>query len=58
LLRRDTIIIVGGATNRGVETSVREAFNQPRSRVCGSARILLERRCGRHAHSLDDSMKL
>jgi nicotinamidase-related amidase len=26
-LLRDTIIIGGGATNRGVETSVREAFN-------------------------------
>ena len=27
MLRRDTIIIGGGATNRGVETTVREAFN-------------------------------
>jgi len=27
MLRRDTIIIGGGATNRGVGTSVREAFN-------------------------------
>ena len=27
MLRRDTIIIGGGATNRGVETSVRETFN-------------------------------
>lgn len=27
MLRRDTIIIGGGATHRGVETSVREAFN-------------------------------
>jgi maleamate amidohydrolase len=27
MLRRDTIIMDGGATNRGVETSVREAFN-------------------------------
>ena len=27
MLRRDVIIIGGGATNRGVETSVREAFN-------------------------------
>ena len=27
MLRRDAIIIGGGATNRGVETSVREAFN-------------------------------
>ena len=28
MLRRDTIIIGGGATNRGVETSAREAFNR------------------------------
>ncbi len=27
MLRRDRLIIGGGATNRGVETSVREAFN-------------------------------
>src|SRR5215831_556678 len=27
MLRRNTILIGGGATNRGVETSVREAFN-------------------------------
>ncbi|MGH2355759.1 MAG: cysteine hydrolase family protein [Chloroflexota bacterium] len=27
MLRRDTLLIGGGATNRGVETSVREAFN-------------------------------
>jgi nicotinamidase-related amidase len=27
MLRRDTIIIGGGGANRGVETSVREAFN-------------------------------
>jgi maleamate amidohydrolase len=27
MLRRDTIIIGGGATNRGVATSVREAFS-------------------------------
>ena len=27
MLRRDAVIIGGGATNRGVETSVREAFN-------------------------------
>ena len=46
MLRRDTIIIGGGATNRGVETSVREAFNL-RPRRCRGARMLLERRCGR-----------
>jgi maleamate amidohydrolase len=27
MLRRDTIVIGGGGSNRGVETSVREAFN-------------------------------
>lgn len=27
MLRRDCVVIGGGATNRGVETSVREAFN-------------------------------
>jgi nicotinamidase-related amidase len=27
MLRRDTIVLAGGATNRGVETSAREAFN-------------------------------
>jgi nicotinamidase-related amidase len=35
MLRRDTttILIGGGATNRGVETSVREAFNLDRASV-------------------------
>jgi nicotinamidase-related amidase len=32
MLRRDTIIIGGGATNRGVETSVREAPSTSTSR--------------------------
>jgi maleamate amidohydrolase len=27
MLRRDTIVLAGGATNRGVETSAREAFS-------------------------------
>jgi nicotinamidase-related amidase len=38
MLRRDTIIIGGGTTNRGVETSVREAFNldfAPSARLTG-----------------------
>ena len=44
MLRRDTIIIGGAATHRGVETSVREAFNVrtvfalPRARARGSAK--------------------
>ena len=46
MLRRDTIIIGGGATNRGVETSVREAFNMDLATDRG-ARMLLERRCRR-----------
>ena len=46
MLRRDVIIIGGGATNRGVETSVREAFNLDLASVVG-ARVLLERRRGR-----------
>src|SRR6188474_461638 len=33
MLRRDSLIIGGGATNRGVETSVREAFNHDLSVV-------------------------
>ena len=46
MLRRDTVIIGGGATNRGVETSVREAFNL-RPGVCRGARVLLGQRRGR-----------
>ena len=38
MLRRDTIIIGGGVTNRDVETSVREAFNLDlASVVCANA---------------------
>jgi nicotinamidase-related amidase len=36
MLRRDTIIIGGGATNRGVETSVREAFNLDLASWCAN----------------------
>ncbi|HYZ40776.1 MAG TPA: isochorismatase family protein [Stellaceae bacterium] len=46
MLRRDTIIIGGGATNRGVETSVREAFNLDLSGD-RCARMLLEQRRSR-----------
>src|SRR6201996_4511625 len=57
MLRRDTIIIGGGATNRGVETSVREAFNLD----IGS--VVLRECCGggapaAHAYSLDKAMKM
>jgi maleamate amidohydrolase len=55
MLRRDTIIIGGGATNRGVETRVREAFNPDLACVvvrecCSDAAA--------HAHSLDKAMKM
>ncbi len=57
MLRRDTIIIGGGATNRGVETSVREAFNQD------LATIVVRECCwsgdaAAHAYSLDKAMKM
>lgn len=57
MLRRDTIIIGGGATNRGVETSVREAFNADLSTV-------VVRECcwsgdaAAHAYSLDKAMRM
>jgi nicotinamidase-related amidase len=57
MLRRDTIIIGGGATNRGVETSVREAFNYDLSSI-------VVRECcwsgdaAAHAYSLDKAMKM
>src|SRR6202142_1368441 len=57
MLRRDTIVIGGGATNRGVETSVREAFNRDLSTV-------VVRECcwsgdaAAHAYSLDKAMKM
>lgn len=57
MLRRDTIIIAGGATNRGVETSVREAFSND------LAAIVVRECCwssdaAAHAWSLDKSMKM
>ena len=57
MLRRDTILIGGGATNRGVETSVREAFSADLSTI-------VVRECcwsgdaAAHAYSLDKSMKM
>jgi maleamate amidohydrolase len=57
MLRRDTIIIGGGATNRGVETSVREAFSMDISTI-------VVRECcwggdaAAHAYSLDKAMKM
>ena len=57
MLRRDTIIIGGGATNRGVETSVREAFSHDLMAV-------VVRECcwsgdqEAHAYSLNKAMKM
>src|SRR6476620_7440163 len=56
MLRRDTIIISGGATNRGVETSVREAF------TLDLASVVVRECCwstdsAAHAYSLDKAMK-
>jgi maleamate amidohydrolase len=57
MLRRDTIVIGGGATNRGVETSVREAFSQ-------DLRVVVVRECcwsgdaEAHAYSLNKAMKM
>jgi maleamate amidohydrolase len=57
MLRRDTVIIGGGATNRGVETSVREAFNRD------LAAVVVRECCwsgnpAAHAYSLDKAMKM
>ena len=57
MLRRDTIIIGGGATNRGVETSVREAFSMD------VASVVVRECCwggdaAAHAYSLDKAMKM
>jgi maleamate amidohydrolase len=57
LLRRNALVIGGGATNRGVETSVREAFSMDLDTV-------VVRECcwggdtAAHAYSLDKSMKM
>src|SRR6201996_9184372 len=57
MLRRDVIIIGGGATNRGVETSVREAFSMD------IASVVVRECCwggdqAAHAYSLDKAMKM
>jgi maleamate amidohydrolase len=57
MLRRDCIIIGGGATNRGVESSVREAFN------LDIACVVVRECCwssdtAAHAYSLDKAMKM
>ena len=57
MLRRDAVLIGGGATNRGVETSVREAFN------FDIASIVVRECCwsgdaAAQAYSLDKAMKM
>lgn len=57
MLRRDTIVIAGGATNRGVETSVREAFSMD------VAAVVVRECCwsgdqAAHDYSLDKAMKM
>ncbi|HEX5416558.1 MAG TPA: isochorismatase family cysteine hydrolase, partial [Chloroflexota bacterium] len=57
MLRRDTIIIGGGATNRGVETSVREAFSM-------DLNVVVVRECcwsgdaEAHNYSLNKALKM
>ena len=57
MLRKDTLLIAGGATNRGVETSVREAFNM-------DLRVVVVRECcwggnrAAHEYSLDTSLAM
>jgi maleamate amidohydrolase len=57
MLRRNVVVIGGGATNRGVETSVREAFNMDLACVvvrecCWSSDAAA------HAYSLDKAMRM
>ncbi len=57
MLRRNIVIIGGGATNRGVETSVREAFSMDIASIvvrecCWSSDAVA------HAYSLDKAMKM
>ena len=57
MLKRDVVLIGGGATNRGVETSVREAFSMDLD-------VIVVRECcwsgdaEAHAYSLDKAMRM
>jgi maleamate amidohydrolase len=57
MLRRDTVIIAGGATNRGVETTVREAFSM-------DLQMVVVRECcwsgdaAAHEYSLNQSLAM
>jgi maleamate amidohydrolase len=57
MLRRDTIIIGDGATNRGVETSVREAFNLDLASVV-ARECYWSSDAAAHAYSLDKTLKM
>jgi nicotinamidase-related amidase len=57
MLRRDTIVLAGGATNRGVETSAREAFSM-------DLQVVVVRECcwsgdkDAHEYSLNQSLAM
>jgi maleamate amidohydrolase len=57
MLRRDTIVLAGGATNRGVETSAREAFSM-------DLQVVVVRECcwggdvAAHEYSLNNSLAM
>jgi maleamate amidohydrolase len=57
MLRRDTLILAGGATNRGVETTVREAFSM-------DLQVVVVRECcwggdtAAHEYSLNQGMAM
>jgi maleamate amidohydrolase len=57
MLRRDTIVLAGGATNRGVETSAREAFSM-------DLQVVVVRECcwsgdtAAHEYSLNQSLAM
>ena len=57
LLNRSGLVIGGGATNRGVETSVREAFSMDLDTVVVSE-CCWGGDAAAHAYSLDTSMKM
>src|SRR5262249_56205940 len=57
MLRRDTILIGGGATNRGVETSGREAVSMDLGVIVGRGGCW-SRDAEAHAHSPDKTIKM
>lgn len=57
MLRRDTILIGGGGSNRGVETSVREAFNMD-LKVVVVREVCYSNNQAAHEWSLNVAMKM